>query len=249
MLPNLLFIHIPRSGGTSMRRLLARFYAPDAKLALNSFPGKLEPKDLEERRRLLEAKRPLFAHGQPDRFFCYWKRLLQLEHKKIILLREPVERILSQYRYFLTVHGSDMPLEKYLKKIVHLRNYQTRMIATMMALDNCDRYQNDALVDNALNNLHAYNVILGLTDRFNSTLALVEAELGVDITQYTVYNRTRTQGSYRQEDLDFIQELYISDIQLYGLAKELFEDRLRQKGVTETSVIEVVDNTSYHTTA
>ena len=78
MLPTALFLHIPRSGGTTLRRILAERYGEGARVRLNGLPGKLDAAVFAERAEAVSRDISLFVHGHPDRFFCYWQYLMQL---------------------------------------------------------------------------------------------------------------------------------------------------------------------------
>lgn len=226
MLKTMLFLHIPRSGGTTLRRILAKYYAGEAQVRLNKLAKNLKPEEFVERAEALKRNEPLFVNGHPDRFFCYWYYIQAREHVKVVLIREPVSRVLSQYRYFQEVQNTRLSLKAYLQRFSRLQNYQTRVLATMASFDSCHYYVDSPSVEKALHNLQVDNVVFGLTEEFDLTLALINQKLGLGITRYKAFNKTKSFEVEDKEGLAMLRELYAKDIDLYARAKREFYDRV-----------------------
>ena len=108
---------------------------------------------------------------------------------KSFFMREPVSRVLSQYRYYRKVSCSAISLEEYLEDRRGFANYATRVLGALCSFDNHRFFRAAPSVDKAVENLCADNVLLGLTEEFDASLEMVLGRLGLDMVEYESHNR------------------------------------------------------------
>ena len=148
----------------------------------------------------------------------------------ITVLRRAVERVLSAY-YFMNnyvLHPAywkfrreGWTLEDFVRRSPR-ENVQTKMIAGA----DYDAPCTEKILAKAKENLQYFSVI-GLTERFEESLALMKLRFGWKLESYSSFNVTRTRPKKRdlsQSALDLIAERNRFDIELYDCAAKLFQD-------------------------
>jgi hypothetical protein len=163
MRPGLLFIHIPKAAGTSLREVIARHYPPDVQLATEA-PITLTA---EQRRRV----RVLVGHvpfGTQEQ--------LAAPVEVITMLRHPVDRVVSLYYYVRC--RPHHPLGPY----VHGRSLEWFASCGLSQVSNDQVRQmggGDTLsLEVATRNLITGTAAFGLAERFDESLVLMQQALG-----------------------------------------------------------------------
>ena len=236
-----IFLHIPKTAGTTLRRILENQYAPDEQYS--TYPTALQPhaslaafSHLDEahrlRIRLLMGHMPFGLHAflpQPSRYFT--------------ILRDPVERVVSHY-YFLhrfptrnpsqQDHTTAMTLQHFVENpmIVEAKNLQTRMISGVMNQE-ATKTSDEALLTHAKHNLREAFDVIGLAERFDETLLLLKNAFHWRQVFYVKLNVTRArpqQDGIAPEIRSLIQKNNQLDLDLYRYAQELFAEQLHRQG-------------------
>jgi len=166
----------------------------------------------------------------------------------VTFLRDPVERVVSEYYFILQVqdHGAhsevvsqNMSLEDYVRKGVWLAwNCQTRYLRGVPEGSPCFGDTGPVLLsaedlDIAQKNLREHFMV-GLTDRFDESLILVKRAFGwrtrdiLYVSQKVDQNRPFRE-MISDETARLIEEHNELDIQLYEFAKQMFEERISQQ--------------------
>jgi len=230
----IIFIHNPKTGGRTLRRITDRQYEPNEVVVIPrehyhsstvaqhlAGPGKDRP-------RLIRGHIPFGVHA-----------LLPFESAYITLLREPVDRVLSQYssmlerrRRWMFRDGEPITLEEYVSSgcTKEVDNVQTRRLS---GVDPPFRQCSRDMLDRAKQNLTDHFAVVGLTEKFDHTLMLFRRILGWKYILYFRMNVTKARvarASVSNEVQDLIASYNQLDIELYRYATDRFEALVRQQG-------------------
>jgi len=224
----LVFMHIPKTAGTTIASSLRWNYPPQATLHLNLLGRPIEemeqvPIEKLSTLRLLHGHVPYGVH-----------RYIPRKCQYVTLLREPVARVVSAYKHILTrphhelydrVVGDRIGLEEFIEAFwVDKRvSRQTRQL--------CDRHDaplDPEALEEAKRNLQSF-LVVGLTEQFEETFALLRRVLRLRLPFYVTRNvGTQLKVSARAEELIRDRERY--DLELYEFAGNLFADRVARQG-------------------
>ena len=182
---SVIFIHVPKAAGTTLNRLieweypLFEMYSVDPVLSRRS------------RANLWQLPQRVFKGHMPFELH----EILPQPATYITVLRRAVERVLSAY-YFMNnyvLHPSywkfrqeGWTLEDLVRRSPR-ENVQTKMIAGA----DYDAPCTEKILAKAKENLQYFSVI-GLTERFEESLALMKLRFGWKLESYSSFNVTRT---------------------------------------------------------
>jgi hypothetical protein len=225
----IIFVHLPKCGGTTLNRLIeweyppTRVYSIDPSFFKSSYRRLLAaaPSRLA-RMRVIQGHMPFGVH-----------RLLTQKATYITVVRDPVDRGISEYYYALSrvVHPQNrmmkrLTLEEYIRMTPYA-NVQTKLIAGQdPGYDFLGGDCTDETLALAKANLAKHFSLVGLTERFDETLALAKILFGWKIRNYAHFNVTSSRPQKEEvpaEIRDVIRDRYRYDAQLYEYARELFE--------------------------
>ena len=265
--PYLVFLHIPKTGGKTVAAILHHHYGDafrggigaDAETpAEHRIPNAFSRVDrMDARVRQLAANpsvRAVAAHitfGVRDRF--------PPEARWLTVLRDPVERTLSQYHFLLpdrsrgrvTGRGfvppwlppptSELTLAECLGEAGYIPdNLQTRMLCGLVSPH--DPMPQNAL-EQAMRNLGEQFAFVGTTERLPEFLALLNVAFG---WPSVAYKRSKYAGIPQQRKLlppDFlrvVEERNTLDRELYRYAEGLFDRALMEAGPELQAEIDVL---------
>jgi Galactose-3-O-sulfotransferase len=227
----LLFLHIPRTGGSTLLRLLDRQYGGEAVL-------KAYDAGSDEVARL-HAERPARTRVIAGHFYYGVHRRLAASCRYLTFLRDPVERVISHYHFvrsrpehYLHAAAATMSLPEYVESCgaAEPNNDQTRLLAGEDMLLS-DGTASDAMLPVAKQNLDSHAAV-GLTDVFDASLVLMQRVFGWGRPFYVPENRSaRERGDRLPPDVrDVIRIRNALDIELYEHARELFRRRVSEQG-------------------
>lgn len=252
------FIHIPKTGGHTLEAIFVQQYGPEALFFsgwgrgfggpsdgpvgvwlqterdstkgrffhpehLNDFARRFEESPAAEREltRLLYGKNlewGLEEHlGRPLNVFT--------------VLREPVDRVLSQY-FFTVEYGAKPPhLSLYEHIAAHIQpNIQTRLLSGPHGLS--PQPPGDKMLQRAKENLRSCCAV-GLTERFGETVLLFGRALGWGEVAYERRRVNKTRPRMNEVPVDVVHRLADDnrlDVELYGYARTLFQDQCAAYG-------------------
>jgi hypothetical protein len=232
----LVFVHVPKAAGTSLKAIIARAYAGQTMFFFLPNSGELErfralPPGARGRVAVVAGHEPWGLHG----VFAGCGRTPAI----ITALREPVARVLSLFRY---IHGSPEHAqhERFVREKVSLeRVYDER---TLRAFDNhqvrylagppASRKDFGALtrddLEQAKRHLSTGCRAFGLQERFEASVAWFARELRWGPVGSADLNRGEQRA--RPEDAPPAERALIErhntlDLELYEFASDLFTDR------------------------
>ena len=230
--PTLIYLHLPKCGGTTLNRLIEweypphRIYSVDPSFFRWSYYRLLRksPRRLDGLR-VIKGHMPFGVHRQIARPCTY-----------ITVLREPVERVISEY-YFALHHPlhpqhkrmQSLTLEQYVTTTPH-HNLQCKLLAgpppqrDFLAGD-CT----DETLAAAKANLAAHFSLAGLTERFDETLALLKVLFGWKLSHYASFNvgqNRPTRQEVPESTRQIIAERNRYDVAIYQHVLPLFDQAL-----------------------
>lgn len=236
--PLLAFVHIPKTAGTTLGTLLRRHYDPAFRRINTS--GAHEPAEL--RRRVAETLDRPGLEAVQGHITAGVLHLLPADAVLVTILREPVERTLSQYHHLITRTGrwqhdwlAPPSPQLTIAECLGARGYiadnlQTRMLCG--TLSPIEPLPADAF-DRAKSLLRDRFDYVGTTERFDEFLVLLNLDLGWSTLAYesarVAPGRPRREDM-SAEDLARIEAANALDLELYEFAASLLARSLEQAG-------------------
>ena len=226
------FLHIPKTAGRTLSSSLVRNFPPRDTIHLDILDSKLDdemeriPLESRSRARLLWGHVPYGVHTHMPRSCEY-----------VTVLREPVARVVSVYKYILRtprhvlhdrVVSRGVGLEEYIESGMdegQTENSQTRQLSGRQF----GVVDEEALAE-AKRNLQGF-LVVGLTERFEESFALLRRALRLRIPFYVTRNES---PPFRASDsaLKLVRERTELDRELYAFARDLFLDQVSNQGTS-----------------
>jgi len=228
--PVLIFVHLPKCGGTTLNRLLEWEYGlfdvfvVDGRFYRWSY-NKLIKTDMAKfsQMRVFRGHMPFGIHRLLDRPVTY-----------MTVVRDPIDRLISEYYYrkgrwqhqYEDHQMKRQTLEEYITKNPQ-QNLQTKLLAGQVKnydflAERCDA----TTLEVAKENLERYFSLVGLTERFEQSLALAKLAYGWEIRRYTNF-RVNPGRPSKDKLSDAIKSLIAEhnhlDVELYKYSTNLFE--------------------------
>ncbi len=148
----------------------------------------------------------------------------------ITVLRDPVDRVISAY-YFMRsyklhplywkLRRGNATLEDFVRQFQR-DNVQSKIIGGSPYELPCTR----EVVEKAKDNLRHRFGVVGLSERFEESLALMKLRFGWKLSSYSSFNVTRSRPKKHdlpKSTLDLIHEKNGLDMELYECGKQIFE--------------------------
>lgn len=235
------FLHLPKTGGTTMRRVLDREYrnarryeiAEDVTGDIRRF--RAQQWDSNNAPNLVQGHMSFGLH-----------RFVPGPSTYVTLLRDPLRRALSDYHYVTSTpdhpiyeHVKDLSLREYFQSGItgQLSNGMVRLLSGDHLPDDpgvpSKRQMERQDLERALEHIQGDFAAVGLQERFDETLLLFRRRLGWHWPFYVRENVT-TRG-YRLEDtdeadLDCIRDLNGLDIELHETIRARFDEDIAREG-------------------
>lgn len=229
----IIFLHLPKTGGVTLRRTLKWKYAPE----MLNFETLTKPAEslgevpLSERRNL----RVLTGHlhyGVHD--------YIPQRCEYITLLREPIARVVSYYYYILghakhwrhaELVRSGMSLNEFVRTSAErgVENDQTRMLSGRGAGELDAGTLGRKALDEAKRNLESF-LVVGLTERFDESFILIRRALGWKFPLYVTANVSTRPKPASETAVELIRERNQLDLELYEFACGLFSAAIEHQG-------------------
>jgi len=230
--PIYLFMHLPKTAGTSMRNLLERNYDRDQLLYVYQEPPgvSLDTIKAYDKNRL-DKVRVVYGHFP----FGIHKLVDDYPIQYITMLRDPVQRVISTYYHYKRVSGVNgaevlskkMGISEFVfnGKFLEADNAMVRLISGVdpfpfgqcsheiykVALDNINKYFSDVLI----------------LERMDESLARLKKLLDIDDVMISRDNVNKQLGrrSIRDDTMNQIQELNKYDVMLYKYILRRFKTK------------------------
>ncbi len=225
----LVFVHVPRAAGTTLHRVIESQY-PGGRILTFADPSRAEE--------VLAATPPEILAGVKavDGHVHYGvHRHFRQQARYVTLLRRPVARVVSHYRYVrsnpghylhaaVVEEGLDLAAYALSDLSGELRNGQVQMFsARARELGDCD----DACLEEAKEVLAGRFAAVGVTERFDESLLLMQDALGWSTPYYAAANRSAgPPATVSEEAVAAIEARNRFDLALYDFAAGLLSERV-----------------------
>ncbi len=245
----LIFCHVPKTAGTTLNRIIESQYDP---FRIHSIPGgqrirgiekfKLLP---EERRRKIQVLKGHIEYGLHE--------YLPQPSTYMTMLREPIAQVISSYYYGLSsrahplyqiLNARKMTIEEYVDLAQWANNLQTKLLggipmsrvqpfealatAQRGEIVSPERFLGEHATAETLASAkrhleHEFSVI-GVTNQFEESVALMTIEYGWNVPFYQTFRETKKRPPEKIEPaiLAKIRGLNSFDVELFAFGKNLF---------------------------
>ena len=216
----IIFLHIPKTGGTSFRFILENTFGLSNCHTNQTKQRVFGQADLDFARKVFPNLRSIAGHNLIDPL-----QLSVPDPFHMTFLREPVARVISQYQDGVLRGHDRRTFEEVLQERKNLENLQVKLMAGERNLDKAKRYLEKCR-------------FIGLTEKFNLSLHLLDRlsphKLNLRYKRKVVA-RDNTVKNKIQADarlMDMAREFNQLDLALYALAiGEVFPKLCRQAGL------------------
>jgi hypothetical protein len=221
----IIFLHVPKAAGSTLNRLIELEYPLFEIYSIDPVFFRRSWTHLQR----LSAKRLGKIRIFKGHMLFGLHTILPQSATYITVLREPVDRVLSAF-YFMRSYKlhplywrlkfGNWSLEDYVRRS-RRENVQCKILAGAEYNKPCTA----EICETAKENLRHFSVV-GLSERFEESLALMKLRFGWKLKRYSSFNVTRTRPSkvdVPRSTLDLIAEKNSFDIALYECAAKVFQ--------------------------
>lgn len=245
--PLVIFVHLPKTGGLTISFVLRCQYSDKACLSFYRMEQEHKIKKIKRYTQAPNSFKVIRGHIG----YGIHRRLKEEKYIYFTILREPISRIVSDYffhkdclssnyeckrisRITQRIETNQMDLRTYVSefKFITLDNYQTRLIVgdtqgLKPEYGECP----PEFLDIARRHLENQFAVVGVTERFDETLLVLQKVLGWEIPLYISQNvgKSRTPKKVIEEDIiDTITKHNQLDIALYQYANERLDQLIAE---------------------
>lgn len=240
------FVHMPKAGGSTLQEIIQRQYPLAATFDIHGESVETVQSSVDRLRRMPEQEREKIACVKGHIPFGI-HRWLPRPPLYATMLRDPIQRTVSDYFFAKNTPGHTL-FERMrrgrlsIKDFVVLRHEQglsdiyCRLLSEAMIWDklvDSPRTLPAGAVGTAKENLERYFAAVGITERFDESLMLMQSAFGWKDVHYEHANVTRdkpAQVTLTGEALDVIRLYNGRDIELYEFAKQRMDAGIAVQG-------------------
>jgi Sulfotransferase family len=221
--PPLVFLHVPKTGGTTLNRILMRNF----RYRLDSYGDSFFPRYQPEEIAFLanppqgdDTRRPVFFTGHINVENAIFDHLPG-RYVAITLLRDPVARIVSHYSLHSVLHPeAGLSLIDFFRKLYPPYHLQHEIFAP----------RSHSVAD-ALETIENRLSLFGLQHRFDEFVVLLAHLLGLPDTLYVSANkRPPNAPPVTPAELEKLRAVLADEITFYDQAERLYQRRLEMMG-------------------
>jgi hypothetical protein len=245
-----IFLHVPKTAGTTLNRLIEWEYPLFEIYSIDPVFFKWSASHLWQ----LPVRRLKRTRMFKGHMLFGLHKVLPQRATYITVLREPVDRVISAF-YFMRsyilhplywkLRRENWTLEDFVR---HSRreNVQSKILAGGEYNSPCTK----EVFEQAKENVFGHFSVVGLSERFEESLALMKLRFGWKLQRYSRFNVTRARPRKRdlpQSTLDLIVEKNSFDLALYECAAKLFEDAVSNNAAEVSRIARELEAARAHT--
>lgn len=225
------FIHIPKTGGITLYSMIRDIYKPSELYKINPAMESIEKyKYLSQDRK--EKLKVIYGHMD-----YRIHELLPPNSRYVTLMRSPVERVISHYHYVRRTASNPLwelamqsTLDDWVSRcnLHEMDNGQTRRLSGMSGSMQVGECSTEMLAQSK-RNIEQNFTLVGLTERYDQTYALMSKMFGWQIKYYRPKNVAKEKpeiSKVSRESIRLIEKFNALDMELYEHATRLFAERL-----------------------
>jgi Galactose-3-O-sulfotransferase len=227
--PPLVFIHVPKTAGTTTNHILMRNFRYRLDAYGSSFFPRYFPSEfvaLVRPRLPDDTRRPVFFTGHIDITNDVF-RYMPVAYVAITVLREPVARIVSHYRAESTLPNSPIGAE--------IRDGKMSLLDFFRRLYPPYQLQHEIFaptsrdVGEALRNIESKVSLFGLQERFDEFAVMLAELLGLpDVVHATLNETSADAAPVSPSEIDEMRRLLADEVAFYKAAETLYRARVAQ---------------------
>ncbi len=212
----LIHLHMPKTAGTTLKYIIGKNINRNCNFHVY--------KDAPERDAILKELSKKNVACIQGHFPFGVHHYFSTPSTYITMLREPVERIISEYYFIRSIPTHDqhekvsnMSLEEYHKQNDHM-NLQTRLLSGYLGSPLTNPH-----LEQAKKNIETYFSVVGITEMFNESLYLMKKRFGWQNTFFRKQNMTKNKPQVEHLSpriIASIKENNQLDMELYRLSKQ-----------------------------
>jgi Galactose-3-O-sulfotransferase len=227
-----IFLHVPKTAGTTLNRLIEWEYRLSEMYSVDPVLFEWSAAHLRKLPRSRLQKTRMFK----GHMLFGLHEVLPQPATYITVLRDPVERLLSAFYYmrsyklhplYWKFRRENWTVEQFVQRTTR-DNVQCKIIAGAEYNSPCT----SEILEKAKHNLaHSFSVV-GLSERFEESLALMKLRFGWKLKSYSTFNVTRTRpkrADLPKTTFDLIVDKNSFDVDLYRFAADLFEEAVSKQ--------------------
>ena len=230
-------LHIPKTGGTTLRDIIQRQYQAEKILMI---PKLDESEDIlkEVSTSQINQLKLIQGHLKYGIHNHFHRRA-----KYFAIIRDPINRVLSTYYYVLSqknnpqnlsTSNNQMTIYDYVQSGVNpfLINGQTQLISGKTGNIDNPIIKSEELFSLAKENIANDFLFLGITEMFDETILILKNMLGWHMPYYSIANRTKNKPNYDAVDptvISFLKEHNQLDIKLYNITKTSLLNKIAEE--------------------
>jgi Galactose-3-O-sulfotransferase len=230
-----IFLHVPKTAGTTLNRLIEWEYPLFEMYSVDPVFFRWSAAHLWQ----LPARRLKRTRMFKGHMLFGLHKILPQPATYITVLRDPIDRVISAF-YFMRnymlhplywkLRRENWTLEDFVRRSTR-ENAQSKILAGAEFNSPCTA----EIFEQAKENLFRHFSVVGLSERFEESLALMKLRFGWKLQRYSSFNVTHARPKKHdlpQTTLDLIAEKNSFDLALYECAAKLFGDAVN-KNATE----------------
>jgi hypothetical protein len=227
---SLIFLHVPKTAGTTVRAIIERQYPPSEVYAIYEGSRAVGHHSMADLKALPEAEKKKIKVYAGHVSYGLHELIPQPVHY-YAMLRDPVDRIISYYHH--TMHhnpkfgANKISLMKFFaRKDPMLHNQQTQIISGIKAPPGAC---SDEMLWTAIDNINDQFCAVGITEMFDESILLLRKAMAWDLPEYVHENVSVDRPArdfFSEAEINLIKKNNQLDIMLYSYVRRQLQKQL-----------------------